>query len=343
MDTGRGLARDAGLLHAVLESMGHSVTVTRYPPQSDALAELARKWFKLRKRYLPAPVTQRMEAIHRKLRRLGFPLRHTDLVIHLENVHPRNISKRCPNWLIPNQEWFRPERVHYLKDIQSVLCKTRTAQALFEKHHPNTLYLGFSTPAALEPRQCVQKNYQCYLHVAGNSQFKGTRPVINAWKRNPHWPTLTVVANTLDDAGSLPDNIRLKQNITEDELNALWQKAGVVVIPSEVEGYGQVLAEAMVSGAVVVTTDAPPMNELVTAERGYLVPWAGSKPYRLGTRYLVSERDLENTLDEVIHASADTLEAKSRSATTWAQANHDAFQQRLGELIATIPTISPRP
>lgn len=53
----------------------------------------------------------------------------------------------------------------------------------------------------------------------------------------------------------------------------LTAEAAFVVNPSYSEGYGHIINQARASGSVVVTTDVPPLNELITAnETGVLIP-----------------------------------------------------------------------
>ncbi|MDF0750457.1 glycosyltransferase [Marinobacter sp. 71-i] len=196
-------------------------------------------------------------------------------------------------------------------------------------------YLGFSTPGAGQAKtaQPYHKPPGAYLHVAGSSLSKGTSAVISAWEKHPEWPPLTIVANNPLVERPLPANIELRKNLSSKDMEKLWRRTSVAIIPSEVEGYGQVLGEAMLAGAVIITTDAPPMNELVTARRGYLVPWSEERPWRLGTRYKVTADALESCLLKVLEEPRDTVEAKAREAYLWALDNHQAFAQRLSMFI----------
>jgi len=342
--SGRGLTKDADLLKDTIHSLGHEVTVKALPPQHPLLRSLSGKWGRLKKRVACRLVVELANKWQRSIRRLLCVKNpDTDLVIHLENIHPHYINPNCPNWLIPNQEWFRTERTHYLQEIERVLCKTQVAVDQFRKLHSMVEYLGFSIPGAgqvLTP-QPGRKRAGSYIHVAGSSLSKGTLAVIKAWERHPEWPTLTLVANSSLVEGPLPANIELKKNLSAEEMKHLWLHASVAVIPSEVEGYGQVLGEAMLAGAVIVTTDAPPMNELVTTSRGYLVPWSEKRPSRLGTRYKVSPEDLESCVLNVLAESHERIEVKSIKAYQWTLDNHKAFLERFGLLLASVTSQNP--
>jgi glycosyltransferase involved in cell wall biosynthesis len=337
--SGRGLTKDADLLKDSIRSLGHEVSVKALPPQSLLIRKLSGKWGRAKKRFPSTHAVELTNSLQRMLRRLfRVRTRNADLVIHLENIHRHYINPQRPNWLIPNQEWFRSERSHYLINIEAVLCKTQVAERRFRKLHGKVEFLGFSTPGARRAltAQLHLKQPGTYLHVAGSSLSKGTSAVIGAWERHPEWPTLTIVANSPLVERALPANITLKKNLSAGDMRELWRSAAVAVIPSEVEGYGQVLGEAMLAGAVVVTTNAPPMNELVTTSRGYLVPWSENRPWRLGTRYKVTAESLELCLLKVFSESNETINAKALEAQQWAVDNHQAFEKRLEQLIASV-------
>lgn len=91
--------------------------------------------------------------------------------------------------------------------------------------------------------------------------------------------------------------------------------------------------EAMRCGAVALTTDAPPMNELVGRDRGILVPFGGSKPQNLGVNYYVDESALEAAIDSLIAMPTDAKAALGERARTWAASEAEAFTGRfLGEI-----------
>jgi glycosyltransferase involved in cell wall biosynthesis len=68
-----------------------------------------------------------------------------------------------------------------------------------------------------------------------------------------------------------PVNIHLGM-IEREEFTKLTAEAAFLMCPSRSEGYGHYINQARASGAVIVTTDAAPMNELITSrEMGVLV------------------------------------------------------------------------
>ena len=75
------------------------------------------------------------------------------------------------------------------------------------------------------------------------------------------------------EALGLRDRIEFIHRPSRDELIALYQKAGIFALPSDEEGLGVVLLEAMACGIPVVSTRSGGPDGIITdGEDGYLVP-----------------------------------------------------------------------
>ena len=68
------------------------------------------------------------------------------------------------------------------------------------------------------------------------------------------------------------DKITFTGNISEEEKDALYRKAGMFLFPSQLEGYGWVMIEAMSYGDPVIAFDVSAMPYTVNASNGVLVP-----------------------------------------------------------------------
>jgi hypothetical protein len=62
------------------------------------------------------------------------------------------------------------------------------------------------------------------------------------------------------------------RNLEQSALDRMVQRRGLHLCPSEREGFGHYIFGPMSIGAIVVTANAPPMNELVDSSCGVLVP-----------------------------------------------------------------------
>jgi len=332
--SGRGLQKDALILEQALSAMGHSCQPINLSPRPEWRSRLSQYRHKLIGQFLPDSLQSLYYRCRLLLQRFVPGKPSANIVIHLENIHTAYLPIRAKHWLIPNQEWFVESRTPYLRYIDQVLCKTQVAVSIFSRLHTNAVYLGFSgLPTQAGPAP-ADKNYHQAIHVAGNSQFKGTATLVACWLKHPEWPTLVVVSQHVTKADSKAENIVFLQNLTDEALANYWCQSGFAVIPSEVEGYGQVLAEAMSYGCVTVTTDAPPMNELIRENRGFLVPYSETRKFRLGTRYLVSIEALETALQKALATSEEDLERMSGIAESWHQSNQADFLNRLRAVTA---------
>lgn len=227
-----------------------------------------------------------------------------------------------------------------------VLCKTVDAQRAFEALGRPTRWIGFTAEDRGGPALAASAAQVKALHVAGRSEHKGTRAVIDAWARNPEWPPLTVVQRPLDAesvlyAPVLPNVSYFNERLSEEALLALQREHAIYVIPSEVEGYGQALVEGMSVGAVVITTDAPPMNELVSPDRGVVVRADAGEPFRLGHRHEVVGGALDEAVAQVLAWPAAQRERVGAAARAWYAENDQRFRADFPRVLETLLTNGP--
>ena len=119
------------------------------------------------------------------------------------------------------------------------------------------------------------------------------------------------------------------QLLDDEDLARLQNEASIYLGPSEAEGFGHALVEAMSAQAIVITTDGPPMNEVVRPGRGFLVAYRSVRPQRLGHRYAVDEEALEATVAGVLSLSAEARIEIGQNAREWYIENDRFFRQAL--------------
>ncbi|HEY0199530.1 MAG TPA: glycosyltransferase [Rhodanobacter sp.] len=316
-DNQRGLSHDIRLLSDTLLSLGHEVHVTRLGSHrrdgsgKSCLLYLRMLWLRLR-------TGNRKATLY-------------DVNIALEHVRPTFFTLARLNLLMPNPEWMSPRSQRYLPRFDAILCKTRYAVDVFTARGCRAIHIGFHSIDCLDetlPRQ------EAFLHLAGASRMKGTRRLLALWQRHPEWPKLLLLQSPRTAANvpqPLANNIEHRVCYLDDirEIRRLQNMHRFHLCLSETEGWGHYIAEAMSCKAIVFTCDAPPMNELVTGNRGVLVATTEPQPFNLVQLYPFDDAALEMAIERVIALSRHEQACLGEHARDWFVSNGAAFTGRV--------------
>ena len=315
-DNGAGLSRDITILTEAISAGGFDLTVS-------ALGQGG--W---RRGARSARLRSRLawEAFRRG-RSSRFDVNLMD-----ERIWPtfRNLARH--NVLLPHPEWFDVAWTAQLAMVDCVFAKTRHAVPIFEAQGRRTLFVGFSS---LDRRLADVAREPTFFHLGGRSVNKGSQPLIDLWIRRPDFPLLTLIQRApLKRPEPLPANVRLITDYIDDaELRTLQNRFLFHLCPSETEGFGHHLVEGMSCGAITLATDAPPMNEMVTNDRGVLVAYARTGTQQLATTYFVDEAALEHGVERLLGSSESERRARSEAARVWWDDNDRGFRRRLADAI----------
>ncbi len=127
----------------------------------------------------------------------------------------------------------------------------KATRARFANGHRYVLYLG-----TLEPRKGIQDLVAAWEQLV--TEDPGAPDLVVAggsgWGMGP---ILTAVAESTHG-----DRIHLPGYVPDEAVPALLRSAELFVLPSEAEGYGLPLAEALCCGTAAVATDLPALREV---------------------------------------------------------------------------------
>lgn len=258
----RGLHLDSLLLKDFLEGLGHSVQLWQYDePQSESV----------------------------------------ELIIFCEVTVRQlvNLSK-YPPWLIPNIEFLRDADLPVIRSsFGRVLAKTHEAHRICRELFGDDLvtYTGFLSRDRYLPD--IPRE-QRFLHVAGHSRVKGTQAVVDAWRWSHNGKKLTAPLTVVCDflkQEELPEHVTVLDGISDAELADLQNRCMFHLQPSMTEGFGHVLRESLSVRAFILTTAAPPMDEIKDALH---IPATPARTFNQSQFYDVSAIDIHKAVADTV-------------------------------------------
>jgi hypothetical protein len=321
---GVGLARDIDLLANALWATGHRVNVTLI---DDGQAKRRR-----------SPLAQFATRARLAWGGAGAKARTAgaDVNLMLEHVWLQYLSTAPVNVAVPNPEWFDRHDQRFLAQIDNVWAKTSYTSELFRALGCSTTYIGFDSEDRYESSVVRRRTY---FHLAGKSTMKGTDRLVRVWQRHPEWPRLILVQHT-DNGAEAPvaPNIDAHMGyLSDQELRTLQNESVFHLCLSLTEGWGHYIGEALGVGAVTMTVDARPMNELVGADRGVLIAYGGTGTQRLATTYHFDEAGLEAAIERTIAMSDAECAQLGARGRAWFLDNKRGFAGRLATALSALP------
>lgn len=318
-DNGFGLSHHLRLLRDALADAGFEVTVSGI-----RRGALRKAWH---------PVRLHAQTFARRL--AGRDAQRWDVNLMLERVRPEYLATARRNVLLPHPEWFDERDRAWLPCLDRAFVLTHHAKPIFEALSLQANYTGFTSE---DRRDTMVPRERTFFHLAGRSSNKGTDTLLATWRRHPEWPRLTVLQSPRVDRPlvNAPNIVHRADYIPDAELKRLQNTQRFHLCPSETEGFGHYLVEAMGVGAVVVTLDAPPMNEMITPERGALIPYSRTGRQSLATTYFYDGAALEQAIERLLATSDDELTRMGSAARAWFEDNDRAFRTRIAEAVRAL-------
>lgn len=296
-DNGAGLEQDARLLKGLLEGWGHSANLVHYM-RIDAGVESA------------------------------------DVNIFLEVIPSAMFPKAKQQWLIPNQEWFAPwDNDPIMPKIDKILCKTQDAVRIFSENYgaERVRFIGFESKDLYDPSIPRQRKF---LHVAGQSRYKNSQAVSYCFAKfmDDSDPD---IRRDLVFIGAYPEeaffardhkNVTYIQRASDAEMKRLMNECLFHIIPSGAEGFGHVIHEGLGCGAVVITTDFPPMNEYEGTAKELLIPIQRAQKELSAMRAFVGALEVKTFIEKAWKLPQSRLDEIGAAARIAFLAQRDRFR-----------------
>lgn len=237
-------------------------------------------------------------------------------------------------WMMQNVEFFdRHEIANPTVGVMIVKNRIGLKKVLEYRQRHQLSYSVFYTKhtSADVYAPAVERDWNSFLHLAGWSPFKNTRVILQAWARHPEWPKLVLrvikadICSWIEEAFGAGDAWRLANvdykcgSEPLDMKNELQNRIGLHLCPSVTEGFGHYINEARSVGALILTTNVAPMNELVDDKSGVLVGkprewWWQSKGDLFMPLAHVEVADIEQGVEQILLLSVEERQRMGRRA-----------------------------
>jgi hypothetical protein len=276
-------------------------------------------------------------------------LHPSDIMVSFEVVAPRSLSLSKNNWFVPNCEWYDIRNDQFLPHFSKILCKTHDCYDIWCKKvgADKCVYASFEARDIFNPDIPREPKF---LHIAGKSEHKNTQAVLNAWAmQGEPLPPLTVIARApcieapfvnrrLDDM--FPHkNVTYLPQVPDEKIVELMNSHQFHIIPSMYEGFGHILHEGLGCGALVITTDARPMNTYEGIVREFLIPVSGIEMRSLAQLNKVSVENVRLAAQKAVWMQRNSpalVGVRSASARQAFLDNRTFFRKTFMELVDAV-------
>ena len=243
-----------------------------------------------------------------------------DINIHLEIVYNTSFRYAAKNVLFPNPEWFYHHWHRYLNQFALICAKTKDCERIFRNlGHKNVIFTSFTSND-----MCINDvdREHKFAHFAGKSNAKGTIEVEKAMQSSVKVDVFR--------------HNRPSDRIDDFTFMHLFNKYLFHVCPSYYEGFGHYINEAKSVGAIIITTNAPPMNELVSGSFAFGVSCKPSHRQNLAQMYQPSINDLAETLTMANSLNKENIMTLSNRARQSFLDNDKFFKEKIIETIKSL-------
>lgn len=176
-------------------------------------------------------------------------------------------------------DYYTEGTVEEFKVYDFLICNTRRHYSVFD-WHKGAYYVPWGTNIDIfefdEKSQDNNKEIK-FFHSMGMSTRKGTESLVKAFINGKFYEknAKLIIHSQVNIEHIIKDEEAKRYNIEiiieEVPPPGLYHLGDVYVYPTTLEGLGLTIYEALACGLPVITTDTPPMNEVVNDKNGRLV------------------------------------------------------------------------
>ncbi len=213
------------------------------------------------------------------------------------------LAAKYERWLLPpnagSRSYVRPQQKRdemALAELVLAPCTfvERTVQRHAEREVKIVPY-GVDSEFWHPPEGARDDGPMRFLYAGQCSLRKGTPLLIEAWRRAaPKDATLDLVGHwQLPEhcPGGLPAGVAVRAPVSAEKLRRIYQAADVFVFPSNFEGFGLVILEAMACGLPVIATDTTAAPDILGDDSGRVIPADDLDALVLALRWAIGNRD----------------------------------------------------
>jgi len=253
-----------------------------------------------------------------------------DINVYFELVDSMYFDTADFHILVPNPEWYLPRWTKLLDRFDLVLCKTHHAVEVFKPYvGGKAIFVGFTSDDRFLN---VQKDYTLPACFMGKSMTKGAKPVYDACVL--HDKPLLLLSNKLNEKWikSVGQVVTYRGRLEDDDFMKIQNTQGIHVCCSDYEGFGHYINEAKSTGAVIITTNYPPMNEICSEDFAFFVRAKPNRKQGLVQTCIVDSVDFIRVYNEVVNTDPETLKEMGEKARRSFLINDKGFKARMKKL-----------
>lgn len=194
-----------------------------------------------------------------------------------------------------------------------------------------------------DPDYVIKAKKFRFLHVSSCFPRKGVEVLLEAFGQvfnanddvslviktfpNPHNNIQQELADLKRENNTYPHVVLIQDDLSECQLKALYEQCHVLVAPSFAEGYGLPLAEAMLSGLPVITTNWSGQIDFCNYDNSWLVDYEFERAKTHFGLYASvwakpKTAELANAMSEAFSASEDERKARAQLGRNLLMQNH---------------------